>query len=130
MRALSPNVYVEEGMLASPSVGERFPGQGDTSIPSPRLTAPTRAIPRLLLAFVSQRLQTDSMQAHCLVGCIILDRRYPILLRVVPCRASSFVNRLAGSLFSIFLRLREPFIGFTRSNLGSYQCLIGFRLLV
>src|SRR5258708_38773554 len=104
-------------MFESPPGGARFPTQVDASIPSPGLPAPTQAIPRLLLAFVLQRFQMDSMQAHCLVGCIILDRRYPILLRVVPCRASSFVNRLASSLFSIFLRLREPFIGFTRSNL-------------
>src|SRR5260370_34305336 len=111
-------------MLASPSVGARSPSQVEAGIPSPRLTAPTQAIPRLLLAFVLQRFQIDSMQAHCLVGCIILDRRYPILLRVVPCRSSSFFNRLASSLFSIFLRLLAPFIGFTRRHLGSYQCLI------
>ncbi len=29
-----------EGMLASPSVGARYPGQGDASIPSPRPLLP------------------------------------------------------------------------------------------
>src|SRR5258708_32206603 len=100
MRALSPNVYVEEGMLASPSVGARFPSQVDASIPSPRLTAPTQAIPSLLLAFVLQRFQMDSMQAHCLAGFILLDRRYPILLRRVPDSASRFDIKLTSMLIS------------------------------